>query len=124
MRTGLLLILILMRLSLVHAQYGWFPGLQSNQMFGIGKITKMVPPQANCTHPTAFYAQKVDHFDELSTKTFQQQYQVISDYFKPGGPILYYQGAENARINCLVRRLKWFVNSIDLSRPPRTLDTH
>jgi hypothetical protein len=50
---------------------------------------------------TQFREQKVDHFGK-SMKTFKQQYQIIDDFYKSGGPILFYQGAENDRISCLV----------------------
>lgn len=57
---------------------------------------------ANCSHPTSLYTQKVNH-DSVSgaNGTFQQQYQMISDFYRPGGPILFYQGAENAEFVCL-----------------------
>lgn len=60
----------------------------------------------NCTTPTKFFRQLTTHdhpapyTPELSadltpTDTFLQQYQVISDFFEPGGPILFFQGAED-----------------------------
>lgn len=57
--------------------------------------------QPNCSHPTAFLQQQVDPSTN-SRETFGQQYQVIDDYFKPGGPILFYQGAETAVFACIV----------------------
>jgi dipeptidyl-peptidase-2 len=33
--------------------------------------------------------------------TFHQQFQVFDSYFKPGGPIIFIQGTENANWNCL-----------------------
>jgi hypothetical protein len=56
----------------------------------------------NCTHPTAFYDQVINHSDPHSG-TFKQQYQIIMDHYKPGGPILFMQGAETANLACLVR---------------------
>lgn len=66
---------------------------------------------ANCTYPTRYFRQLVDHsknegdyilngIDSSKSATFLQQYQMITDYFKPGGPILFYQGAE-APLSCL-----------------------
>lgn len=52
---------------------------------------------------TQFREQKVDHFGK-SKKTFKQQYQIIDDFYKAGGPILFYQGAENDQISCLVSK--------------------
>ncbi|KIW24343.1 uncharacterized protein PV07_10062 [Cladophialophora immunda] len=54
----------------------------------------------NCTHPTAFYDQTIDH-NATKSGTFKQQYQLIMDHYKPGGPILFFQGAETANISCL-----------------------
>ncbi|KIY01019.1 uncharacterized protein Z520_03685 [Fonsecaea multimorphosa CBS 102226] len=54
----------------------------------------------NCTHPTAFYDQTIDH-NATKSGTFKQQYQLILDYYKPGGPILFMQGAETANLSCL-----------------------
>ena len=103
LRACLLLALVFLHLKLALAQYEWFPDIRSDKAFNVDNVADLVLPRPNCTHPTEFYTQKVDHFDNLSTETFQQQYQVISDYFKPGAPILYYQGAENARMGCSVR---------------------
>ncbi|OAP56338.1 hypothetical protein AYL99_09517 [Fonsecaea erecta] len=54
----------------------------------------------SCTHPTAFYDQIIDH-NATTSGTFKQQYQFIMDYYKPGGPILFFQGAETANISCV-----------------------
>lgn len=53
---------------------------------------------------TQFFDQKVDHksgYNSGSSPTFKQQYQVISDYYKPGGPIFFYQGAESPALLCV-----------------------
>ena len=50
---------------------------------------------------TEFLDQKIDHFGKHQG-TFKQQYQVIDEFYKPGGPILFYQGAENGEMVCLV----------------------
>ena len=64
----------------------------------------------NCTYPSKMFRQLVNHptsasnfsgqghdheQDSGDTKTFLQQYKVIDDYFKPGGPIMFFQGAEH-----------------------------
>lgn len=55
----------------------------------------------NCSYSnTKFWDQRLDHWG--NNGTFKQQYQVIDDFYKPGGPILFYQGAENNKISCLV----------------------
>lgn len=55
-----------------------------------------------CKHPTKFYDQRVNHSDPDSG-TFKQQYQLMLDYHQPGGPILFYQGAETSNLSCVVR---------------------
>ncbi|EXJ67223.1 uncharacterized protein A1O5_09870 [Cladophialophora psammophila CBS 110553] len=54
----------------------------------------------NCTTLTKFFGQPIDHA-KPNSGTFQQQYQVLSDHFKPGAPILYYQQAETSIFACL-----------------------
>ncbi|KAF2120399.1 peptidase S28 [Lophiotrema nucula] len=54
---------------------------------------------SNCTTPTKFFKQLVHH-DSSSNETFLQQYQVIDQFFKPRGPILYYQGQESDYFPC------------------------
>jgi hypothetical protein len=44
--------------------------------------------------PLANFTQRVHH-NSNNTATFQQQYQLSSRYFKPGGPILLVQGDES-----------------------------
>merc|ERR1719206_10798 len=43
-----------------------------------------------------FLTQKVDHFSFTSNKTYQQKYFVRDDFWKPGGPIIFYLGSESA----------------------------
>jgi hypothetical protein len=62
------------------------------------------PPTGNpngCQNGTQFFRQPVWHGSTNATAmgrndTFLQQYQVITDYFQPGGPIFFYQGAESS----------------------------
>ncbi|ETI25976.1 hypothetical protein G647_02753 [Cladophialophora carrionii CBS 160.54] len=53
---------------------------------------------SNCS--TQFFTQAVDH-GNASAGTFQQQYQVVSHSFKPGGPILFYQQPETKVFACM-----------------------
>lgn len=55
---------------------------------------------------TSFFNQTLNH--DLSsldasagTGSFKQQYQLNTTYFRPGGPIFFYQGAEGAQIACV-----------------------
>lgn len=54
-----------------------------------------------------FMTQWIDHSNH-SIGTFQQEVQVITKYFKPGGPILLFQGAETTEIICVVCRFFCF----------------
>ncbi|KAK6382288.1 hypothetical protein LTS17_004175 [Exophiala oligosperma] len=65
---------------------------------GVSATTTASP---NCTTPTHFFDQLVDHENSSNKATFQQQYQVVADHFKPGGPILYYQQAETSLFACM-----------------------
>lgn len=54
----------------------------------------------NCTHPSKYFQQPLNHNNTSSTgsdgepETFLQQYQLISNYFTPGGPIVFYVNDE------------------------------
>ncbi|XP_061386786.1 putative serine protease K12H4.7 [Musca vetustissima] len=43
---------------------------------------------------TDWITQKLDHFDEKDTRTWQMRYMTNADYFKPGGPMIIYIGGE------------------------------
>ena len=56
--------------------------------------------------PTSFFNQPLNHNlnspdASAGTGTFKQQYQLNTTYFKHGGPILFYQGAEGAEMACV-----------------------
>ena len=59
---------------------------------------------SGCGNNTSFFLQPVDHatYDGSvgANSTFLQQFEVITDYFKPGGPIIFFQGTENANFVC------------------------
>ena len=40
------------------------------------------------------FTQKADHAPGATSETFQQRYQLVTDYYKEGGPILFVQSAE------------------------------
>ncbi|KAF9061176.1 peptidase S28 [Rhodocollybia butyracea] len=44
-----------------------------------------------------FFTQKIDHFNDTSG-VFRQQYQLETGFFKPGGPILLFQGEESTEM--------------------------
>lgn len=56
--------------------------------------------------PTSFFNQTFDHDSTSSSPsagngTFLQQYQLNTTFFRRGGPILFYQGAESVSITCV-----------------------
>ncbi|KLO17492.1 peptidase S28 [Schizopora paradoxa] len=54
----------------------------------------------SCSPPSQFFPQKIDHSAASNNQTFQQQYQVNTKFFTPGGPIFFAQGAETATMGC------------------------
>jgi dipeptidyl-peptidase-2/lysosomal Pro-X carboxypeptidase len=44
-----------------------------------------------CNYKTL--AQSIDHFG-ASNETFQQRYSYFDEFYKPGGPIMFFQGEE------------------------------
>jgi hypothetical protein len=69
--------------------------------------TSNVPLTGNpneCPAGTHFIRQPVYHTEQagghLNDTTFLQQYEIITDYFKPGGPIFFWQGDEGS-IQCV-----------------------
>lgn len=54
------------------------------------------------TYTPKFFTQKLDHMSN-NTATFQQQYQLITNFFQPGGPILYTISAESSTMQCAER---------------------
>ncbi|KAF2659777.1 hypothetical protein K491DRAFT_688878 [Lophiostoma macrostomum CBS 122681] len=49
---------------------------------------------------TSQFEQKIDHFGKHNG-TFAQRYQLVTDFFKPGGPVLLLQGAEISIFSCI-----------------------
>ncbi|KAE8446302.1 hypothetical protein EG329_012388 [Mollisiaceae sp. DMI_Dod_QoI] len=72
-----------------------WPALSVTATVNAARITS----SSNCS--TEFFPQLIDHGNSSTNGTFLQQYQVNSTFFKPGGPILYYQQAETALFACL-----------------------
>ena len=52
------------------------------------------PEDCESNHTTNFFEQKIDHFSFALNKTFKQRYHVRDQFWKSGGPIIYYIGAE------------------------------
>lgn len=49
-----------------------------------------------------YITQHIDHFGKHNG-SFQQRYSMITEYFKPGRPILFFQGEETDTLDCAVR---------------------
>ncbi|KAI1088007.1 peptidase S28 [Rostrohypoxylon terebratum] len=66
---------------------------------------------SQCNQITYYFPQKIYHNTNSSASaashqgnnTFLQQYQIVTDFYRPGGPILFVQGAETAEFECLER---------------------
>ncbi|KAI1464485.1 uncharacterized protein F4812DRAFT_462543 [Daldinia caldariorum] len=43
---------------------------------------------------TQYFTQKVNHTEDAGSATFKQRYQLVTEHFEPGGPILFVQSAE------------------------------
>lgn len=56
-----------------------------------------------CIYETKHYTQKLDHFNFVNNKTFQQRYLVSSKRWKRSGPIFFYTGNEGD--------ITWFANN-------------
>ncbi len=48
-----------------------------------------------------YFTQPIDHFGQHNG-TFQQKYNLVTDLFKPGEPILFFQGEESTTLDCVV----------------------
>ncbi|KAJ3821069.1 serine carboxypeptidase S28-domain-containing protein [Lentinula raphanica] len=46
------------------------------------------------------FDQPLDHSGSLSNATFSQRYWISTEFYQPGGPIIFYQGAENSQFLC------------------------
>lgn len=66
-------------------------------------VTQHPPSKATC-RGGSFMTQWIDHSNH-SAGTFQQQVQVLTEHFKPGGPILFFQGEESTEMTCVVGSL-------------------
>ncbi|KAJ4299976.1 hypothetical protein N0V90_005224 [Kalmusia sp. IMI 367209] len=62
----------------------------------LAQAVVVVPPE-QCAY--SYLTQKIDHSDS-NYGTFQQRYSIIDEFFKPGGPILMFQGEETDRLDC------------------------
>lgn len=67
-----------------------FSYLFRNSILWIGLLQLAVAKASNdgLKIETRNFTQKINH-SSLDSGTFQQQYQVVTDYFKPGGPFLF-----------------------------------
>jgi hypothetical protein len=78
---------------------------------GSGVEERSVGNASQCTFQ--FYDQQIDHFGQYNG-TFKQRYNLITKFFKPGGPILYFQGEESISLDCVVSslfpKIKGFLN--------------
>lgn len=65
-------------------------------------VVSLVVSSVQAACKTQFFKQKVWHESTYhDDSTFEQQFEAISDYYKQGGPILFYQGAESGEFSCI-----------------------
>ncbi|CAI6334096.1 unnamed protein product [Periconia digitata] len=46
-----------------------------------------------------FFTQKIDHYGQCEGE-FQQRFSLFTEFFEPGGPIMFYQGEEITHVEC------------------------
>lgn len=72
----------------------------------VERLSEITGNVAKCKNGTKFFPQPVEHatfsgdYDEENA-TFPHQYQVLDKYYKPGGPILFFQDMENPKMTCM-----------------------
>jgi hypothetical protein len=66
-------------------------------------VNQIVPRASSSESDCVFqyYDQKIDHFGKYNG-TFKQKYNLVTEFFKPGGPILFFQGEEGTSLDCVV----------------------
>lgn len=84
--------------------------LLAEPVLSLAPLTANISPRNTTTVPcdTQFLTQPIDHSNP-QLGTFQQQYQLVTEFYKPGGPILFYQGEETPDMTCAVRNLSFDV---------------
>ncbi|KUJ08199.1 uncharacterized protein LY89DRAFT_337845 [Mollisia scopiformis] len=60
--------------------------------------TRSSSNSSDCTFD--FFDQQIDHFGQYNG-TFKQRYNIITEFFKPGGPIFFFQGEESTELDCV-----------------------
>ena len=58
------------------------------------------PANKNCKHPEQWLTQPLDH-SNISSGTFQQKFYTSTEFYKPGGPVLFFQGEETSVLDCV-----------------------
>jgi len=68
--------------------------LYLGSVHGLGNFRLPEDRESNFT--TDFFEQKIDHFSFALNKTFKQRYHIRDQFWKSGGPIIYYIGSESS----------------------------
>ncbi|KAE8446449.1 hypothetical protein EG329_011912 [Mollisiaceae sp. DMI_Dod_QoI] len=63
-----------------------------------GVIKRSSSNESDCIFE--FFDQQIDHFGQYNG-TFKQRYNLVTRFFKPGGPILFFQGEESSELDCV-----------------------
>ncbi|XP_047028735.1 putative serine protease K12H4.7 [Helicoverpa zea] len=70
-----------------------------NQVYGFIHLRHENLPCLCGDSPTFWIEQPLDHFNETDQRTFKMKYHKILDFWKPGGPIVFYMNGED-RLDC------------------------
>ena len=66
-------------------------------------VERRTTNDSDCTY--GWFTQQIDHFGQYNG-TFQQRYNLVTEFFKPGGPIFFFQGEESTDLDCVVSSQK------------------
>ncbi|KAF0852850.1 mitochondrial serine protease (Peptidase S28 domain-containing protein) [Andalucia godoyi] len=71
---------------------------------------KEIATSEGSPYETAYFTQQLNHFDPLDTRTFQQQYFVVSEYSLPNGPLFIHIGGESTNSASFLTAPQSFLN--------------
>ncbi|KAI1382985.1 peptidase S28 [Hypoxylon trugodes] len=61
-------------------------------------VSYALPTTSDCDYK--WISQPIDHYGK-SNGTFLQRYSIVDDFYKPGGPIMFFQGEETWALDCV-----------------------
>ena len=91
-------------LSIFSAILAWPSSTLSQGSIQQDRRSTQAKSPAECSNPTQWFTQSVDH-NGRNNGTFQQKYYVSVEHYRPGGPILLFQGDEATSLYCLEKTI-------------------